>query len=330
MKRISVSLVSALLFSLFLQAQKPIKIGFSVGDFSADRFSQEPEILHKAAQKHGAQFMVRFANGDSDQQIKQARELIDSGANILIVFPADAEKCAAIVPMAHQAGVKVIAYDRIIKNADVDLYLSFDNEIVGEQMAKYAIDKKPSGTYVLMGGPLSDYNSVLLMKGQKKILDPAVKKGDIKIVFEKHLETWNSIEAFNALQKLLDEGITPDAIIASNDELASGAVMAMDMQFSDWDVLITGQDASLKGCQNILDGKQTMTVYKPFPELAETAADIAVKMINGTPLGYQLTSINNGKTEVPALLLKSKPIDKNNMRETVIKDGFVSEDQLSF
>jgi len=181
-----------------------------------------------------------------------------------------------------------------------------------------------------MGGPLTDYNSVLLMNGQEKILDPAVKNGDIKIVFEKHLETWNSIEAFNALQKLLDDGIKPDAIIASNDELAAGAVMALDMQYPEWNVLITGQDASLKGCQNILDGKQTMTVYKPFPELAETAANIAVKMVKNEPLGYKLTSINNGKKDVPALLLRSKPVDKSNMRETVIKDGFVSEDQLSF
>ena len=330
MKKSTFIFLYVLFASFSLMAQSPLIIGFSVGDFSADRFSQEPEILQKAAQKYGAKFMVRFANGDYEQQLKQARELIDSGANILVVFPTDAKKCAAIIPMAHKAGVKVIAYDRIIKDADVDFYLSFDNEIVGKQMAEYAIDKKPSGKYILLGGPLSDYNSVLLMNGQKKILEPSVKKGDIKIVFEKHLETWNSIEAFNALQKLLDEGIKPDAIIASNDELASGAVMALDMQYPEWDVLITGQDASLKGCQSILDGKQTMTVYKPFPELAEAAADIAVKMAKGKPLGYKITSINNGKIDVPALLLKSKPVDKSNMRETVIKDGFVNEDQLSF
>ncbi|HYX06715.1 MAG TPA: substrate-binding domain-containing protein [Bacteroidales bacterium] len=329
MKKLLLSLL-ILSAGILALAQTPITIGFSVGDFSADRFSQEPAILQKAAEKYGAHLMVRFANGNSDQQIKQARELIDSGANVLIVFPSDAEKCAAIIPMAHKAGVKVIAYDRIIKNADVDFYLSFDNEIVGKQMAEYAIAKKPKGNYVLMGGPLTDYNSVLLMNGQEKILDPAVKNGDIKIVFEKHLETWNSIEAFNALQKLLDDGIKPDAIIASNDELAAGAVMALDMQYPEWNVLITGQDASLKGCQNILDGKQTMTVYKPFPELAETAANIAVKMVKDEPLGYKLTSINNGKKDVPALLLRSKPVDKSNMRETVIKDGFVSEDQLSF
>jgi D-xylose transport system substrate-binding protein len=219
----------------------------------------------------------------------------------------------------------------MLKNADVDYYFSFFNEDVGRQQAEYAVNKRPKGNYILLGGPTTDNNSLLLMQGQKEVLKPYVEKGDIKILLEKHLATWNSIDAYNEMQTLLEshkDGI--DAILAANDELAGGSIMAIEMVQDTIDMVITGQDASLGGCQNIINGTQSMTVYKSIRNLAKEAAHTAVKLAKGEKISNAVNMVSNGTKDIPAVLLKTVVVDKNNLRETVIADGFLKEDQLNF
>ncbi len=314
-----------------LSAQDSVKIGFSLGDFSSDRWGLEAEIFTKKANALGAKVMIEFAYGDPKQQIEQSEKMIASGVKVLVIAPNDAEKCAEIVNIAHKSGVKVIAYDRMIRNADVDYYLSFDNMMVGEQQAQYAVDHHPEGNYVILGGPTSDNNSILFMKGELKVLKPYVDKGAIKIILQKHLADWNSIDAFNEIQSLLDSGVKNiSAIITANDELASGAIMALDMNNADSNIIITGQDASLGGCQNIIDGKQSMTVYKPFPRLAKMAADLALELSKGGKITETTTSLNNGYKDVPSIIMNSVVVDKSNIRKVVVDSGFIKKDQLNF
>jgi D-xylose transport system substrate-binding protein len=314
-----------------LFAQDSLKIGFSLGDFSADRWSQEPQYFNAAAKGLGAKVLFEYAYGDAVKQLDQAAKLINSGIKVLVIFPTNSDGWESVVETAHKAGVKVVAYDRILKNADVDYYVSFFNDEIGRQQAKYAVERRPKGNYILLEGPTSDINSIFVLKGQKEVLKPYTDRGDIKILLEKHLDTWNSIDAYNEIQSFLDKNkVSVDAILAANDDLAGGSIMALDMNKGTYDILITGQDASLGGCQNILDGKQSMTTYGSIRNLAAEAAAVCVKLARGEKITSVNSSISNGNKEIPAILLNTVAVDKNNMKQTVIKDGYLKADQLHF
>jgi D-xylose transport system substrate-binding protein len=322
--------ISILLFQfLLLNAQDSIKIGFSLGDFSVDRWITDRDYFKKEANALGASVLIEYGYGDPVQQFEQCKKLIDQGIKVLVVVPTDSEKSRAIVDYAHQKKVIVIAYDRLIKNCDLDYYISFDNIKVGELQAQYAVNMRPAGNYMLLAGPMTDNNALLFLEGQHNIIDPLVRNGDIKILYEKHMAEWSSIHAFSEMQSFLDnQNIKIDVIIASNDNLAGGAIMALDMYLADWNVVITGQDATIEACQNIVAGKQSMTVYKPLKNLAREAASAAVKLSEGEAIGNISGTVNNGMKVVPSILLKPVSVDKNNLKETVIADGFVSEEKL--
>jgi D-xylose transport system substrate-binding protein len=327
------TMVIALLVCSFtaIYAQDSLKIGFSLGDFSADRWSQEPQYFSTAAREFGAKVMFEYAYGDAAKQLNQAAKLINSGVKVLVIFPTHADGWESVVETAHKAGVKVIAYDRMLINADVDYYVSFFNDEIGRQQAQYAVEHRPKGNYILLEGPTSDVNSIFVLQGQKEVLKPYTDRGDIKILLEKHLDTWNSIDAYNEIQSFLDKNkVTVDAILAANDDLAGGSIMALDMSLGTYHILITGQDASLGGCQNILNGKQSMTTYGSIRNLAALAAETCVKLARGEKITSVNSSVSNGKKEIPAILLKTVAVDKNNMKQTVIKDGYLKADQLHF
>jgi D-xylose transport system substrate-binding protein len=331
MKNIAVLLTLLAVLLITACTKDPVKIGFSVGDFSSDRWSQEPQIFQDKATALGATVQFEYAYGDAAQQAEQVKKLIASGIQVLIIFPASTDNWAPLVEEAHQAGVTVIAYDRMLKNANVDYYFSFYNEDVGRQQAQYAVNLRPKGNYILLGGPTSDFNSVLFMQGQQEVLKPYVEKGDIKIVLEKHLSTWNAIDAYNEMQTFLEGNKARiDAVLAANDELAGGSIMALETMLDTLDMVITGQDASVGGCQNIINGTQSMTIYKSIRNLAMEAAEAAVRLARGEKITHAVSLVSNGTRDIPAVLLKTVVVDRNNLKETVIADGFIKEDQLNF
>jgi D-xylose transport system substrate-binding protein len=314
---------------LAIKAQDSLKLGFSLGDFSVDRWITDRDYFKADANASGANVLFEYGYGDADQQLEQCRKLVDEGIKVLLIVPTDCEKIASAIEYAHSKNVIVIAYDRLIKNCDLDYYISFDNVKVGELQAQYAVNLKPKGNYVLLAGPKSDNNALLFLQGQHNILDPLEKRGDIVIVYEKQLIEWSSIHAFDEMQSFLDnQGNKIDVIVASNDNLAGGAIMALDMHSDDWNIVITGQDATIEACQNILAGKQSMTVYKPIKKLAQEAASVAVKLSKGEVIDNISGILNNGIKNVPSILLEPIAVDKNNLKETVIADGFVREDKL--
>src|SRR5438874_3369234 len=184
--------------------------------------------------------------------------------------------------------------------------------------ADYALEHVPKGNYLLIGGSPTDYNAILLRKGQETILKPAIARGDIKIVSAQFAREWKPEEALRITEDALTKtGNKIDAIVASNDGTAGGAISALEAAGLAGKVLVTGQDAQRDAVQRIVKGSQTMTVYKPIQPLAFGAVDAAVKLARKQPVETR-DKINNGKKEVPAILIPAIAVDKSNVDSTVI------------
>ncbi|MCA1594493.1 MAG: substrate-binding domain-containing protein [Acidobacteria bacterium] len=300
----------------------PVKIGFSMDTLKEERWQRDKQLVEQHAKEVGAILDVQVANGDDAVQTKQADNMLTQGVDVLIVAPHNGEIAASIVEAAHRQGVPVISYDRLIKNADVDLYVSHQVEKIGEMQARYALDHVPHGNYVLIGGAPTDNNALLLRKGQENILKPAAERGDIKIVANPFAKDWKMEEALRYMEDALTANNNKiDAVVASNDGTAVGAISALERAQLAGKVLVTGQDAQLDACQKIVEGTLTMTIYKPIKPLAYSAVDAALKLAHKEPVNAP-DKINNGKIDVPAILQEPQAVDKNNMVNTVIKDGY--------
>jgi D-xylose transport system substrate-binding protein len=302
---------------------KQIVIGFSMDTLKEERWQRDRDEVVAAAQKMGAKVLVQAANGNDALQNSQAENLLTQGVDVLLVAPHNGKTAATIVEAAHKAGVPVLAYDRIINDSDLDLYISFDNVRVGELQGDYAVRHVPKGSYVLIGGAPTDHNAVLVREGQTKLLKPAIDHGDIKVVADQWARDWQPIEALKIMENALTRANNQvDAVVVSNDGTAGGAIQALAEQKLAGKVLVTGQDADLAACQRIVAGTQTMTVYKPIPLLAGKAAEVAVLMARKQPIPDPTKPVKNGKKDVPSILLEPIPVDKDNLLSTVVKDGY--------
>jgi D-xylose transport system substrate-binding protein len=299
----------------------PVRIGFSMDTLKEERWQRDKAFVEQRCKEVGAQCEVLVADGSDATQINQAESFLTKGVDVLIVAPHNGQVAAAIVEQAHKQNVPVISYDRLIRNADVDLYVSHQVVKIGQMQAQYALDNQPKGNYVLIGGSQTDNNALLLIQGQKQVLQPAVDRGDIKIVTEQYAREWLASEALRIMEDALTKNNNNiQAVVASNDGTAGGAISAIPPPLVG-KILVTGQDASLDAVQRIVEGKQTMTIYKPIQPLAFAAVDSAVKLAKGEKVETK-DKINNGKLDVPALLFEPMVVDKNNVMQTVIKDGY--------
>jgi D-xylose transport system substrate-binding protein len=299
------------------------RIGFSMDTLKEERWQKDRDYFVAAAEKLGAEVLVQSANTDDARQVAQCENLLSQGVDVMIIVPHNGKIMASIVESAHKQGVKVLAYDRMINDCDLDYFISFDNIRIGEMQAKYLVARVPKGSYVLIGGAPTDFNSILLRQGQMNILQPYVDRGDIKVVADQWATDWLPINALKHVENALtmnDNQI--DAIVVSNDGTAGGAIQALEEQKLAGKVLVSGQDADLAACQRLLAGTQAMTVYAPIRPLAEKAAEVAIKMIKGEPIPEANRTVNNGKIDVPSVLLEPIVVDKTNLYETVIKDGY--------
>ena len=310
------------------QNQKP-KVGFLLANLVADRYQKEKVYFTEHLAEIGGEALIESANYDDKLQIQQAKDLIAKGVKVLVVNPVNLYTAAAIVRAAHDKGIKVIAYDRLICNSDLDYYLTFDNEKVGKLMTEYAIKKVPEGKYLIFGGDKSDLNAGFVKNGVIKILDKYSSTGKIKINFDIFVEDWSGENAKHELKRYLDlSGEIPDVILSSYDGMSSGIIEALKEYHLEGKVLVTGQDAELGACRNIVKGDQAMTVYKPIKKLAFTAAEISMKIIKSQPLSEATSIVNNGSKDVFSILLDPIAVDKDNLRTTVIADGLLSASDI--
>lgn len=301
-------------------------VGYLVPNMVDERYLKEQEFFKSKISSLGGETLTASADYNDQTQIQQAREMIEQGARVLVINSVNMNTAAAIVRDAHEKGVKVVAYDRLIKNCDLDYYISFDNYMVGKLMAESIVKIKPDGNFILIGGDKADQNAVLVKKGQMDVLKNY--EGKIKICYNIYVEDWANDNAYQELKRFLNlSGIIPDAILSSNDGMTSGCIAALKERDLAGKVLITGQDAELVACKNIINDLQTSTIYKPLKKLAEKAAETAYKMAAGEDV-EKTTTADNGQISVPSFLLDPIVVDKNNIRNTVIADGFYTEAQI--
>ncbi len=298
-----------------------VSIGFSMDTLKEERWQRDKALVEQYAREAGAEIDTQVANSDDATQSKQAETLLTKGVNVLIVAPHNGVAAAAIVNMAKQRGVPVISYDRLIRNSEPDLYVSHQVEKMGEMQGQYALQRVPKGNYILIGGAETDNNALLLRKGQERVLKDAIDRKDINVVSDLYAKDWQPKEA----QRITEDALTRaggkiDAIVASNDGTAGGAIAGLPPNMVG-KVLVTGQDAELAAIQRIVEGRQTMTIYKPIAPLAKSAVDSAVKLARCEKIDAP-DRVNNGKIDVPSILHEPQTVDAANVLDTVVKDGY--------
>lgn len=304
-----------------------VKIGFSLGTLKEERWLKDRDILMAKVKELGANIIVQNANNDDQDQLKQVKYLLEQNIDVLIIVPNDLKKASQAVDLAKKQGVKVISYDRLVLESNVDMYISFDSFKVGSLMAQYVVDKVPNGNVLIINGPESDYNTLLIKEGYDMVLKPRIAKGHINLLKEDEAPNWMKEYAFKVTDELLQKKVKIDAIIAGNDGLADGIIEALSEHRLAGKVAVVGQDADILASQRVVEGTQLMTVYKPIEKLADITAKLAIMLANGEKINIDNT-INDGKYEVPYYVLDPIPVDKKNMDETIIKDGFHREDEV--
>jgi D-xylose transport system substrate-binding protein len=305
----------------------PMKIGLLLDQLREERWQRDRDLFVTRAEDLGAKVEVKEGEGDPGRQLDAANALLNDGVKVLVVVPTDLEKAGAIVQAAAAKKVPVISYDRLIRNADVALYVSFDNIKVGRMQAEFLLSKAPTGNYVLLGGSPTDYNARLVRDGQMEILKPAIASGAVHVIAEPWVEGWDPAVAKEEMAKVLAKSKNIAAVVASNDSTAGGAIDALSAAKLAGKVPVSGQDAELSACQRIVAGTQAMTVYKPLSPLARMAAGAAVSLAKGQTID-SLVKVNNGAKEVPARLLDPISVDKGNIDVTVINDGYHTRDEV--
>jgi len=305
-----------------------VTIGVSVGDLRLERWQRDMKYMEEAAKAAGATVFSQSADGDEQKQLQQVDAMLSKGCNVLIIIPVSSKTLSTAVEAAHQDNVKVIAYDRLIENCDLDYYITFDMVGVGKLQATYLLGKVPKGKYFLMEGPKEDSNAQLFYQGQMEVLQPEIDNGNIKVVGEQWADGWLEENAMKIMENALTANNNAiDAICDANDSTASGAIQALEAQGLAGKIPITGQDCDLAACKRIVAGTQTMSVYKPLNNLASAAVELAIKVANGETIDTNGT-YNNGKIDVPSINLPITACDQTNIMDTVIKDGFQSYDEV--
>jgi D-xylose transport system substrate-binding protein len=316
--------------------ERPL-IGLSMDTLKEERWVGDRDMFVKRAGELGAEVLWLSANSDDNRQIKDVEALITKGVDVVVIIPHDGAACARAVELAHKEGIPVLAYDRLITGCDLDLYMTFDNVKVGELQAKFLAEefaRSPGKKRIVrIYGSKTDNNAFLFKQGQDNVILPLVEKGEVEVVHEDWAQDWRPENA----KKIANAAITRagaaggalpfDAILASNDGTAGGAIQALIEEGLAGRILVTGQDAEKAACQRIVAGTQTMTIYKPLKELAAKAAEAAVRMAQRRPVVAK-AELDNGKIKVPSIFLDVIPVTKANLRETVIADGFLSEDDV--
>lgn len=312
--------------SVYASKQAPV-IGFSIDDLRVERWTHDRDYFVEAAQKLGASVNVQSANANEAKQIAQIENLIAQNVDALVIVPFNSKVLSNAMASAKKKGIRVVSYDRLILNADVDAYISFDNEKIGEMQAQALVKLAPKGNYFLLGGASTDNNSRMFRAGQMKVLQPLVDKGDIKIVGQQWTPEWDPLKAQSIVENALTaNGNNIQGIVASNDGTAGGAIQALNGQKLAGKVPVSGQDADLAGVRRVAEGTQAMTVYKPIKQIASSAAEMAVTLVKGGTPKFN-TKLHNGKKDVDTLLLTPTLLTKDTL-DIVIQDGFYTRQQI--
>ncbi len=295
-----------------------MQIGLSFDSFVIERWTRDRDMFVSTAQDLGADVNVQVANGDVQEQVSQIEYFIEKKMDVIVIVAIDGLSLGDVVQKAKDQGIKVISYDRLIREGGTDLYLSFDNEKVGALMGEALADALPDGgkIFTINGSP-TDGNVEMVMEG----FSSAIQDTGLSVVYTSFCDNWQSELAYDAMNQGLAETRDVAGVMCGNDELASQVIRTLSENRLAGKVAVVAQDAELAACQRIVEGTQTMTVYKPVEELAKKAAQMAVALGKGEDLGITQT-IFDGVTDVPCYYIAPTAVTADNMDEVIIESGF--------
>jgi D-xylose transport system substrate-binding protein len=307
-----------------------VTIALLLPESETSRYESQDRPLFEAKVEElcpDCEIIYNNADQDAAEQQSQGEAALTNGADVLVLDPVDSVSAASIVAQAEQRDVPVISYDRLIQDAPIDYYISYDNEKVGELQAtalteKLAEDGTTSGDLVMINGSPTDNNATLFKEGAHGVLD----ESDYEIGAEYDTPDWKPAEAQQemeqAITRLGEDGFV--GVYAANDGTAGGAIAAMKAAGISPLPPITGQDAELAAIQRILAGEQYMTVYKAIKPEAEIAAEVAIALGRGEdPPDDQVNQdVDNGDGDIPSMILDPVSVTAENVNDTIVKDGF--------
>ncbi|MBN9692610.1 MAG: substrate-binding domain-containing protein [Verrucomicrobia bacterium] len=307
-----------------------VRIGLSLDTLKEERWQRDRDRFVAKATELGAEVYVQSANSDDSRQMQDVEALISRGVDVMVIVPHNGEAMAKGANAALKAGLPVLSYDRLIRDADITLYISFDNFRVGVLQAEFLVNqlKGRKTNLIRIYGSKTDNNALLFKAGQDSVLQPLIDRGDLTVVFEDWALDWKPENAKKIVNAAISaKGRNIDAILASNDGTAGGAIQALTEEGLAGKVLVTGQDAELAACQRIQRGTQAMTIYKPLARLADRAAEVAVALAKRQVV-IANGAVDNGFKKVPSILEEVVVVDKSNLADTVVKDGFHKAEDL--
>lgn len=297
-----------------------IEIGMSFDSFVIERWQRDRDVFVSTAKELGATVNVQNANGVVEKQKEQIEYFVKKGVDVIVIVCIDSASLKESVEKARNAGIKIIAYDRLVTDSNADLYITFDNEMVGTLMATALAEHGAADQKVLMlGGSPTDNNVPLVENGFTTVCEA----NNMEIVDTIHCDGWRAELAADYIYTHEDVVSEVSAIMCGNDNLAGQVIRALSEKRLAGDVLVVGQDADLEACQRIVEGTQTMTVYKPVEKLAKRAAECAILLAKGEKIaGDDVTTINDGTYNISYIGLQPIPVTSENMNDVIINSGF--------
>ena len=305
-----------------------LTVGVSWSNFQEERWKTDEAAIKAALDAAGATYVSADAQSSSAKQLSDIESLMAQGVNALIILGQDTAAVIPAVQAAVDAGIPVVAYDRLIEDSRA-FYLTFDNVEVGRMQARAVLAAAPKGNYVMIKGSNTDPNADFLRGGQQEVLQAAIDAGDIKIVGEAYTDGWLPANAQKNMEQILTEqGNKVDAVVASNDGTAGGSVAALSAQ--GMVIPVSGQDGDHAALNRVAAGTQTVSVWKDARDLGKNAAEIAVALAGGTapdaiPGAVKFTT--PGGNEMNALFLAPQPITRDNL-SVVVDAGWITKDAL--
>lgn len=307
----------------FASKDKPV-IGFSIADLQEERWAKDRDFFIASAKTLGAEVIVQNADGDIAKQTSQVENLISKKVDAIVIVPKDASTLTNACKEAHKAGIKIVAYDRLIKSPDVDMYISFDNERVGKMQGEALMAALPKGNIYVMSGDPGDNNAKMFKAGAMSAIKPFVDKGAIKILGDQAVQGWKPENALKIAENVLTQFNNKiDGFLAPNDGTAGGIVQALAGQKLDGKVPVTGQDADVAAIRRIIAGTQLMTVYKSLNVIGTESAKITVALIKGQKPAQKVVKVEG----VDSVLLDPIAITKANI-QILLDDKHVTKEQI--
>jgi D-xylose transport system substrate-binding protein len=306
-------------------AREKIRIGWSIQGLGLERWQIDRDAFLQRAEALGAEVVVVDAGGDHDKWLPQTKEVLASGIQVLVVVGGDPKTNGEMAASAKARNVKFIGYEAPVTGGE-DLNILGDSRMIGRLQVSTLTDRAPTGNYVVLDGPADQSGS--FHDAQLEALQPFLKDGRIKLVADLNVPSWSASEAYVAMTRVLESShdkIT--AVVATNDSIASGAIQALEEHGLAGKVLVSGQDAELTAIVRIVMGTQTMTLYKPIVPQAQAAAEAAVSLARGEPVKTN-GEFPLGSKRLPAIYFYPVVVTKDNVKETVIRDGFLKVEEI--